>query len=113
MTPLGVFLAGKETPKGVTLTVATVPDARTNPVMKILRIIARLNVGGPARHVVWLTKETQDNEFNSTLIAGRVPDGEEDMSYLAELHGVKPVFIEEMSRELSIKTGFTPCSSAR
>ncbi len=22
--------------------------------MKILRIIARLNVGGPARHVVWL-----------------------------------------------------------
>ena len=71
--------------------------------MKILRIIARLNVGGPARHVVWLTEKTPDSEFHSTLIAGRVPEGEEDMSYLAEQHGVKPVFIEEMSRELSIR----------
>ena len=68
--------------------------------MKILRIIARLNVGGPARHVVWLTEGLQDSEFQSTLIAGRVPDGEEDMSYLAEQNGVTPVFIDEMSREL-------------
>lgn len=71
--------------------------------MKILRIIARLNVGGPARHVVWLTEGLQDSEFQSTLIAGRVPDGEEDMSYLAEQNGVTPVFIDEMSRELSIR----------
>ncbi len=71
--------------------------------MKILRIIARLNVGGPARHVVWLTAGLQDSEFQSTLVAGRVPDGEEDMAYLAEQNGVIPVFIDEMSRELSIK----------
>lgn len=71
--------------------------------MKILRIIARLNVGGPARHVVWLTKGLQDAEFQTTLIAGRVPDGEEDMGYLAEQNDIKPVFIDEMSRELSIR----------
>lgn len=71
--------------------------------MKILRIIARLNVGGPARHVVWLTDELQDKEFQSVLIAGTVPDGEEDMSYLADTLGVKPIYIEEMSRELSPK----------
>ena len=71
--------------------------------MKILRIIARLNVGGPARHVVWLTDELQDEEFRSVLIAGTVPDGEEDMSYLANKLGVKPIYIEEMSRELSPK----------
>ena len=71
--------------------------------MKILRIIARLNVGGPARHVVWLTKELQDAEFQSALIAGRVPDGEGDMGYLAEQNSVKPLFIDEMSRELSIR----------
>ena len=71
--------------------------------MKILRIIARLNVGGPARHVIWLTKGLQDGEFQSTLIAGRVPEGEEDMGYLAEQDGIRPVFIEEMSRELSIR----------
>lgn len=71
--------------------------------MKILRIIARLNVGGPARHVVWLTKALNNSEFESVLIAGTVPEGEENMEYFAEENGVKPVFIEEMSRELSPK----------
>ena len=71
--------------------------------MKILRIIARLNVGGPARHVVWLTEELQDDEFRTVLIAGMVPDGEEDMSYFAAEHNVEPIFLQEMSRELSAR----------
>jgi glycosyltransferase involved in cell wall biosynthesis len=71
--------------------------------MKIVRIIARLNVGGPARHVVWLTKELNNEEFQSVLLAGTVPEGEEDMSYFAEYNAVEPVYIPEMSRELSPK----------
>ena len=71
--------------------------------MKIVRIIARLNVGGPARHVVFLTEALQDEEFQSKLIAGSVPDGEEDMSFFAAEHGVEPHYIPEMSRELSPK----------
>ncbi len=71
--------------------------------MKVVRIIARLNVGGPARHVVWLTKALQTDEFSSVLLTGTVPEGEEDMSYFAEDNEVKPIFIEEMSRELSPK----------
>lgn len=71
--------------------------------MKIVRIIARLNVGGPARHVVWLTKNLQGEEFQSVLLTGTVPDGEEDMSYFAAQNGVSPIYIEEMSRELSPK----------
>ncbi|HEX8251212.1 MAG TPA: glycosyltransferase [Pyrinomonadaceae bacterium] len=71
--------------------------------MKIVRIIARLNVGGPARHVVWLTKALQNDEFESVLMTGTVPPGEEDMSYFAAAHQVEPVFIPEMSRELSAK----------
>lgn len=71
--------------------------------MKIVRIIARLNVGGPARHVVWLTKELQSGEFQSILLTGTVPEGEEDMNYFAFKNGVEPVFIPEMSRELSAK----------
>jgi len=71
--------------------------------MKILRIIARLNVGGPARHVVWLAKEFADDEFQTVLAAGTVPDGEEDMSYLALESGIEPIYIEQMSRELSPK----------
>src|SRR5688572_10827460 len=71
--------------------------------MKILRIIARLNVGGPARHVVWLTEAFNDGEYKTKLIAGSVPDGEEDMSYFAAEHSVEPVYLKEMSRELSAK----------
>ncbi len=71
--------------------------------MKIVRIIARLNVGGPARHVVWLTKELQNDEFQSVLLAGTVPAGEKDMSYFAVENDVAPVFIPQMSRELSPK----------
>ncbi len=71
--------------------------------MKIVRIIARLNVGGPARHVVWLSKALQGDEFQTVLAAGRVPPGEEDMAYFAAENGVVPEFIAEMSRELSVK----------
>lgn len=77
-------------------------SGRSSP-MKIIRIIARLNVGGPARHVTWLTSALQDEEFSTVLVAGRVPAGEQDMGYLAEANGISPVFIEEMSRELSVK----------
>ncbi|MFL6375751.1 MAG: glycosyltransferase [Pyrinomonadaceae bacterium] len=71
--------------------------------MKILRIIARLNVGGPAKHVVWLTDRMRKRGHESLLVAGTVPEGEEDMSYLAQQHGVEPIYLREMSRELSLK----------
>lgn len=71
--------------------------------MKIARIIARLNVGGPARHVVWLARELQTDDFQTVLLTGTVPAGEEDMSWFAEANGVEPIFIPEMSRELSPK----------
>ncbi|HEX2268671.1 MAG TPA: glycosyltransferase [Pyrinomonadaceae bacterium] len=68
---------------------------------RIVRIIARLNVGGPAKHVVWLTSALQDTNFRSLLVTGSVPPGEEDMSYFAEAAGVTPFYIPEMSREIS------------
>src|SRR5215510_9678590 len=68
---------------------------------RIVRIIARLNVGGPAKHVVWLTAGLQDENYHSVLVAGSVPSGEEDMGYFADEAGVKPFYIPEMSREIS------------
>jgi glycosyltransferase involved in cell wall biosynthesis len=70
---------------------------------KIVRIIARLNVGGPAKHVVWLTAGLNGSKYQSMLVAGSVPDGEEDMSYFADQFGVVPFYIPEMSREISLK----------
>ncbi len=74
---------------------------------KIIRIIARLNVGGPAKHVVWLTSGLGEAGFETLLVAGSVPEGEEDMSYFAEHAGVTPLYFPEMSRELSLNDAVT------
>ena len=71
--------------------------------MKVLRIIARLNVGGPARHVVWLTDGLTKHGYETLLITGIVPPGEVDMTYLAVPSGITPLVVPEMSRELSLK----------
>ena len=80
------------------------PDAQHT---KVVRIIARLNVGGPAKHVVWLTAGLEEAGYRSLLVAGTVPEGEEDMSYFAEQTGVTPLYIPEMSREISVKDAIT------
>ena len=74
--------------------------------MKVLRIIARLNVGGPARHVVWLT-EGLKHDYDTLLVAGVVPPGEDDMSYVAANAGITPLILSEMSREISLKDAST------
>ena len=76
--------------------------SRTSTVqpIRIARIIDRLNIGGPAKHVVWLTSELNFDEYETTLITGTVPEGEGDMSYFAHDAGVAPIIIKEMSREL-------------
>jgi len=71
--------------------------------MKILRIIARLNVGGPARHVVWLTAGLKPKGYDTLLVAGVVPSTEDDMSYVAQESGVQPLTLPQMSREISVK----------
>ena len=71
--------------------------------MKILRVIARLNVGGPARHVVWLSEGLKSMGHETVLVTGVVPAGEDDMNYFAEAAGIKPITIPEMSRELSLR----------
>jgi glycosyltransferase involved in cell wall biosynthesis len=69
--------------------------------VRVLRIIARLNVGGPAQHVVWLSAGLAKEGFETLLVTGTVPAGEEDMSAFAAAHGVTPLVLPSMSRELS------------
>jgi glycosyltransferase involved in cell wall biosynthesis len=71
--------------------------------MKILRIIARLNVGGPARHVVWLSAGLKDRGYETLLVAGVPPEGEDDMSYVAAAAGIEPLIVPEMSREIPVR----------
>jgi glycosyltransferase involved in cell wall biosynthesis len=74
---------------------------------KVLRIIARLNVGGPARHVVWLSQGLDSLGYQTLLVAGVVPPGEDDMSYIAAEAGVTPLIVPQMSREISPQDALT------
>lgn len=58
------------------------------PPMKVMRVITRLNVGGPAQHAIFLTSGLNSRRFRTTLIAGKTDAGEGDMSFLADRYGV-------------------------
>lgn len=47
-----------------------------------MRVITRLNIGGPAIHVLLLTREMSRLGYRSTLVAGRCEEQDGDMSYL-------------------------------
>ena len=68
--------------------------------VRIFRIIDRLNIGGPAKHVTWLTAGLNPLGFETTLLAGIVSEDEGDMSYFVRNAGIEPVIVAEMSREL-------------
>jgi glycosyltransferase involved in cell wall biosynthesis len=68
--------------------------------LKILRVIDRLNVGGPAIHVVLTTHGLDRDRFTSVLVTGSIEPGEADMSYLCQRYGVSPKLIPSLGREL-------------
>ena len=66
------------------------------PPIKIVRVITRLNVGGPARHATLLTSNLNEGIFESKLIAGITDANEGDMSFLIEKHGVHVVRVDSL-----------------
>ncbi len=69
--------------------------------IKILRVIARLNMGGPALHVAYLTAGLRERGYDTTLVAGSLARGEDSMAFVAEARGVDVVRIDELGREIS------------
>jgi len=67
--------------------------------IKIVRIIARLNIGGPARNAVLLSEGFTE----TVLVCGGVSKAEGDMMYFAREKGINPIIIKELARELSWK----------
>ncbi len=69
--------------------------------IKILRVIARLNMGGPALHVAYLTEGLRKRGYDTTLVAGSLARGEDSMAFVATARGVEVVRIDELGREIS------------
>ena len=69
--------------------------------IKVVRVIARLNVGGPAIHTVLLTRDLDPNRFESLLVTGLEEAYEGSMRDWAANQGVMPIIIPELGREIS------------
>ena len=69
--------------------------------IRVLRAIARLNVGGPALHVTYLSQGLAERGYDTTLVAGEIATGEESMAFVAERAGVEVVPVPGLSREVS------------
>lgn len=69
--------------------------------IKVLRIITRLNIGGPALHTILLTEGLDKNNFESLLVCGSIDKNEGDMLYYGLKKNIKPIFIPELRRELN------------
>jgi glycosyltransferase involved in cell wall biosynthesis len=69
--------------------------------VKVLRVIARLNVGGPALHVAYLTAGLAERGYDTTLVAGTIARGEESMASVAVGRAVRIESLTNLSREIS------------
>jgi len=69
----------------------------------MLRAITRLNIGGPAIHAILLTQGLQHGRFRTLLVSGQEAAGEGNLRDLADRCGVRPVMVDELGRELSLR----------
>jgi glycosyltransferase involved in cell wall biosynthesis len=77
---------------------ASVDDATT----RIVRVIARLNVGGPSIQAISMTRMLEERGYRTTLVRGSEGPGEGSMDDLADRLGVRPRLVRSMRREPGI-----------
>lgn len=70
--------------------------------LRIVHLIARLNVGGAALHVIELAAEQRRRGHQVVVAAGRLSAGEDSMDYRARELDVPVVRVPHLQRELSL-----------
>ncbi len=66
---------------------------------RVLRIINRFNLGGPAYNVAYLTRFLEP-EFETMLIGGEKDDTEASSDFIFQRYGITPTVIPEMRRSI-------------
>ena len=69
--------------------------------VRVVRIITRLNIGGPSIQAVTLSDRLRSHGFETQLVHGRLGDGEGDMSLPARRHGVDRPICRQLQRPLA------------
>lgn len=67
---------------------------------KVLRIINRLNLGGPTFNAAYLSKY-MESEFETMLVSGMIDETEASSEFIIHQLGLQPKYIPEMYRELN------------
>ncbi len=70
------------------------------PPVRVLRVIARLNVGGPAIQAITLTSRMRERGYATTLVRGVEGPDEGSMDGLAAAERVSPVLVPSLRRAL-------------
>lgn len=68
--------------------------------MRVVRLITRLNVGGPSIQAITLTHRLTARGFETLLVHGRLGEGEGDMSYLAD-EGTSSRYLPALRRPIA------------
>ncbi len=70
--------------------------------IKVVRVISRLNIGGPSIHVSLLTQWLDPRLFDVRLVVGRAACKEGDMGYLLRKNGFHPIELPQLQRPIRL-----------
>jgi glycosyltransferase involved in cell wall biosynthesis len=77
-----------------------VPGSSGSSRARVLRVIARMNVGGPAYHVALLSGRLDPDRYETLLVAGRTGPGEASFLQAADRYGARYEVLDALGPEL-------------
>jgi glycosyltransferase involved in cell wall biosynthesis len=69
--------------------------------MRVARIITRLNIGGPSIQAIDLSRQLSAHGFATCLIHGHLAEGEGDMTTLLPIGATETAYIDDLVRPMS------------
>ena len=97
-TGTSTVVCTSEPPPIARLSTTTLMSHDADPV-RLVRIIARLNIGGPSIQAITLTRLLEPRGYRTRLVRGREGASEGSMDYLAHELGVVPTLVASMRRD--------------
>lgn len=80
----------------------TIVQAVRRPI-RLVRVVDRLNFGGPTYHVLLLTRDLPARGYDSTLIKGQIAPDEAEMTSVIDQIGVDFLNIPELTKAISLR----------
>lgn len=102
----GTSIVRAATAKALASSRARAENKGKNEKIKVLRVISRLNIGGPAIHVALLTKSMNSKRFQNFVVTGTPSPHEGDMRYLFEDCSSRIFVLPTLHRDIDLITDF-------